>query len=63
MSGLINPNGKSVKLLDISESGNVEYKMPEFYGTTLYAKYGNKIYFLIIFLYILLTLFLKKFKI
>ncbi len=63
VSGLINPNGKSVKLLDISESGNVEYKMPEFYGTTLYAKYGNKIYFLIIFLYILLTLFLKKFKI
>jgi len=63
ISGFINPNGRSVKFLDISESGNVEHKMPEFSGTTLYSKYGNKIYFLIIFLYIFLTLFLKKFKI
>ena len=63
ISGLIDPNGKSLKFLDTSESGNVEYKMPQFGKTTLYSKYGNKIYFLIIFLYIFSILIFKKFKI
>ena len=63
VSGFIDPNGKSIKLLDTSESGNVEYKMPQFAKPTVYSNYGNKIYFLIIFLYIFLILIFKKFKI
>ena len=63
VSGFIDPNGKSVKFLDTSESGNVEYKMPQLTEATLYSSYGNKIFFLIILLYIFLTLIFKKFKI
>ena len=63
VSGFIDPNGRSLKFLDISESGNVEYKMPQFVKSTLYSNYGNKIFFLIILLYIFLTLIFKKFKI
>ncbi len=62
-SGFIDPNGKSIKLLNRSESGNIEYQMPQFAGSTLFSKYGNKIFFLIILLYIFLTLIFKKFKI
>ena len=63
ISGFIDPNGKSLKFLNIRESGNVEYKMPQFAGPTLYSNYGNKIFFLIILLYIFLILIFKKFKI
>ena len=63
ISGFIDPNGRTLKFLDMSESGNVKYKMPHFEKSTLYSQYGNKIFFLIILLYILLTLIFKKFKI
>ena len=63
ISGFIDPNGKSIKFLDRSESGNVEYKMPQFAKLTLYSQYGNKIFFLIILMYIFLILIFKKFKI
>jgi len=63
ISGFIDPNGRTLKFLDISESGNVKYKMPHFVKSTLYSQYGNKIFFLIILLYIFLTLIFKKFKI
>jgi len=63
ISGFIDPNGRSLKFLDVSESGNVEHNMPFFAGKTLYSVYGNKIFFLIILVYIFLILMLKKFKI
>ena len=63
ISGLIDPNGRTLKFLNTSESGNIEHKMPYFVGSTLYSEYGNKIFFLIIFLYIFLTLIFKKLKI
>ena len=63
ISGFIDPNGRSIKFLDISESGNAEYKMPHLNKPTLYASYGNKIFFLIIFMYIFLALIFKKIKI
>ena len=62
ISGFIDPNGRSLKFLDRSESGNVQYKMPQHAESTLYSNYGNKIYFLIIFLYILLILIFKNLK-
>ena len=62
ISGFIDPNGRSLKSLDTSESGNVEYEMPQFAGITLYSMYGNKIFFLIVLLYIFLTLIFKSLK-
>ena len=63
ISGFIDPNGRSLKFLNTSESGNIEHKMPYFSRSTLYSEYGNKIFFLIILVYIFLILMLKKFKI
>ena len=62
-SSFIDPNGRSLKFLNTSESGNIEHQMPQFAGPTLFSEYGNKIFFLIILLYIFLTLIFKKLKI
>jgi len=63
ISGFIDPNGRKLKSLNAGESGNIELNFPYFSQITLFSNYGNKIFFLIILLYILLTLILKKFKI
>ena len=63
ISGFINPNGRVIKSLNTGESGNVELNFPYFNQSTLFSNYGNKIFFLIILLYIFLTLIFKKFKI
>ena len=63
VSAFIDPNGRVLKSLNTGESGNIELKFPYFSKLTLFSKYGNKIFFLIIFMYIFLTLIFKKFKI
>ena len=63
ISAFINPNGKILKSLNTGESGSIELNFPHFSKSTLFSKYGNKIFFLIILLYIFLNLILKKFKI
>ena len=62
ISAFINPNGKVLKSLNMRESGNIELNFPYFYKSTLFSNYGNKIFFLIILLYIFLTLILKNLK-
>ena len=62
-SGFIDPNGRTLKILDRSESGNVELKMPNFFKSTFYSFYGNKIFVLIILIYIFLIFIFKKIKI
>jgi len=62
-SGFIDPNGRPLKILDRSESGNVELKMPNFFQSTFYSFYGNKIFVLIILIYIFLIFIFKKIKI
>ena len=62
ISAFINPNGKVLKSLNTGESGNIELSFPYFNQSTLFSKYGNKIFFLIILLYIFLTLIFKKLK-
>jgi len=52
-----------LKSLNTGESGNIELNFPHFNHPTLYSNYGNKIFFLIILLYIFLTLIFKKLKI
>ena len=63
ISAFINPNGKVLKSLNTRESGNIELNFPYFSKSTLFSQYGNKIFFLIILLYIFLTLIFKKLKI
>jgi len=63
ISAFINPNGKILKSLNTGESGSIELNFPYFDRSTLFSIYGNKIFFLIIFLYIFLVLIFKKLKI
>ena len=63
ISAFINPNGKVLKSLNAGESGNIELNFPYFNQPTLFSNHGNKIFFLIILLYIYLTLICKKLKI
>ncbi len=63
ISAIIDPNGIPRKILKKNQKGSIEYNFPSYFNkSTLFSKYGNKIFFLIIFLYILLTLILKNFK-
>ena len=62
ISAFINPNGQLIKSLNTRESGNIEYNFPYFSKKTLFSKYGNKIFFLIILLYIFLILIFKNLK-
>ena len=63
ISAFIDPNGKVLKSLNTGESGNIELSFPYFHKSTFFSNYGNKIFFLIVLLYIFLTLIFKKFKI
>ena len=63
ISAFIDANGRVIKSLNTGESGNIELNFPYFYHQTLFSKYGNKIFFLVILLYIFLALILKKIKI
>ena len=63
ISAIINPNGIPIKMMKKNEKGSIEYNFPSYFNkSTLFSRYGNKIFFLIIFLYILLTLILKNLK-
>ena len=63
ISAFIDPNGRVLKSLNTRESGNIELNFPYFNQPTLFSNYGNKIFFLIILLYIFLILIFKKIKI
>ena len=60
ISGFINPNGIVLKSLNAGETGNIELNFPSSSESTLFSNFGNKIFFLLIFLYIFLILFFKK---
>ena len=63
ISAFIDPNGRVLKSLNTDESGNIELNFPYFNQSTLFSNYGNKIFFLIVLLYIFLALIFKKLKI
>jgi len=63
ISAFIDPNGRILKSLNTGESGNIELNFPYFNQSTLFSNYGNKIFFLIVLLYIFLALIFKKLKI
>ena len=63
VSAFLDPNGRVIKSLNTRESGNIELNFPYFNEKTFFSIYGNKIFFLIIFMYIFLILILRKHKI
>ena len=63
ISAFIDPNGRVIKSLNTGEAGSITFKFPNYNKPTLFSTYSNKIFFLIIFLYILLTLIFRKLKI
>ena len=63
ISAVINPNGEIKKSLNTRESGSIQLNFPHFSHSTLFSHYGNKIFYLIIFLYMFLILIFKKYKI
>jgi apolipoprotein N-acyltransferase len=62
ISAFINPNGKVIKSLNAEESGNIILNFPYFSNATLFSNYGNKIFYLIVFLYMFLILIFRKYK-
>ena len=63
ISAFINPSGKVIKSLKTREAGNIELSFPYFSQDTLFSNYKNKLFLLIIFLYMFLILIFKKYKI
>ncbi len=60
ISAIINPNGKIKSLIDLEETGSI-YTNEIKRKVTLFAKYGNKMYFVLIFIYIFLLLSIRRF--
>ncbi len=59
ISAIINPNGKIKSLIDLQETGSI-YTNEIKHKVTLFAKYGNKMYFVLIFIYIFLLLSIRR---
>ena len=62
ISAHISSNGKVNKMLNSTEKGSIEINSVSRGFPTLFSIYGNKIFFFLVFFYISLILFLKKFK-
>ena len=59
ISAIINPNGKIKSLIELEETGSI-YTNEIKHKVTLFSKYGNKMYFVLIFIYIFLLLSIRR---
>ena len=59
ISAIINPNGKIKSLIELEETGSI-YTNEIKHKFTLFSKYGNKMYFVLIFIYIFLLLSIRR---
>ncbi len=59
ISAIINPNGKINSIIDLEESGSISTSDIE-HKDTLFAKFGNKTYFGLIFIYIFFILSIRR---
>ena len=62
ISAHISSNGKVNKMLNTTQKGSIEINSVSNDFPTLFSVYGNKIFFFLVFFYISLIFFLKKFK-
>jgi len=63
ISAFISPNGRILHKTEFNKASTIVASLPKYKNKTIFSKYGNKIFFLIILLYIFLTLIFKKLKI
>ena len=59
ISSIIGPNGKELKKLNFNKKGFIDFHVPEKFEPTLYLKYGEKIYYYISLVLILLIIFIR----
>ena len=60
ISSIIGPNGKELKKLDYDKKGFIDFRVPEKFEPTLYLMYGEKIYYYISIILILLIIFIRS---
>ena len=54
ISAIINPTGVIEKKIDIGQTGYLDFDETRVYNETVFSKYGNKMFLIIILLYIFL---------
>ena len=60
ISSIIGPNGKELKKLDYDKKGFIDFQVPEKFEPTLYLMYGEKIYYYISIILILLIILIRS---
>ena len=62
ISAIINPIGNVEKKIEFNQSGYIDFKDKRFFKETIFSKYGNKMFLLIILLYIFLIFSFNRFS-
>jgi len=60
ISAFIDPNGKILHKIKFNEASTIVASLPKYKSKTIFSKYGNKVFAIIIILYILLIFYFKK---
>ena len=60
ISAFISPNGRTLHKTEFNKAGTIIASLPMYKSKTIFSKYGNKVFVIIIFLYILLIFYFKK---
>ena len=62
MSAIINPLGEVEKQIEFGDSGYIDFDEKRVSNKTVFSKYGNKIFYILILLYIFLIFSFNRFK-
>jgi len=60
ISAFISPNGRILHKTEFNKASTIVASLPMYKSKTIFSKYGNKVFVIIIFLYILLIFYFKK---
>jgi apolipoprotein N-acyltransferase len=60
ISAFIGPNGRTLRKTEFNKASTIVASLPIYKSKTIFSKYGNKVFAIIIFLYILLIFYFKK---
>jgi len=60
ISAFISPNGRTLHKTEFNKTSTIVASLPMYKSKTIFSKYGNKVFAIIIFLYILLIFYFKK---
>ena len=60
MSAFINPKGQILHRIEFNNEGTITASLPIYENRTIFSRYGNKVFVVIIFLYIVLIFYFNK---